>query len=133
MLVYGVIVTAVLLTQFSMAATAVAAGSIAFVGLVTYELVRLIVLRTNYNIPWFSNPWLSVALVSSFATLIPVLYFNSVSELFRVQPPSANEALFIAGASILIFIFMKLTRQVLNRVITEANPQFTPDHYDRAG
>ncbi len=135
MIVYGFLATAFLLWQFAAAESisAIAASSVAFVGLVVYELIRLVVLRTNYNIPWFSNPWLSVALVSSFAILLPVLFLSSVADLFVVEPISGGDWLAIGAVSIVIFITMKLTRQFLNKVIPEVNPQYDSDHYERAG
>lgn len=133
MLVYGVIATAFLLWEFSAAQgiSAIAASSVAFTALVVYELVRLVVLRTNYNIPWLANPWLTVALVSSFAIMLPVLYVGSIAELFAVEPISNGDWLAIAGFSVAIFITMKLTRQILNRVIPEVNPQYGSAHYER--
>ena len=135
MLVYGLIATAFLLWQFAAAdhISAIAAGSVAFVALVVYELVRLVVLRTNYDIPWFSNPWLSVAIVSSFIVMLPVIFIDSIAKLFSVQPISANDWFAIAAVSVVIFVTMKLTRRVLDRLIEEVNPQFAPDHYERTG
>lgn len=133
MVIYGVIATALLLIEFEAAShvSPVAAVSVAFMGLVIYELVRLVVLRTNYNIPWFSNPWLSVAIVSSIAVTLPLFYIDSLSELFEVEPISGGDWLAIAGGSVLIFVVMKLTRFVLNRIIPEVSPQHSPEHYER--
>lgn len=135
MIVYGFVATAFLLWQFAAAdsSSALAAGSVAFVALVVYELVRLVVLRTNYKIPWFSNPWLTVAIISSFASLLPVLFIASAADLFKVAPINNVEWLAIGAVSVVIFVVMKITRKVLNRYITETNPQYTPEHYERAG
>lgn len=135
MIVYGVLATVFLLVQFSIAEAEgpIVAGSVAFVALVVYELVRLVVLRTNYNIPWFSNPWLSVALVMSFAVILPVLFVDSIADLFSVAPISSGDWMWIGLISIAIFVFMKITRMILNRFIQEVNPQYAPEHYERAG
>ena len=127
--------TVFLLVQFSIAEAEgpIVAGSVAFVALVVYELVRLVVLRTNYNIPWFSNPWLSVALVMSFAVILPVLFVDSIADLFSVAPISSGDWMWIGLISIAIFVFMKITRMILNRFIQEVNPQYAPEHYERAG
>ena len=132
MVVYGAMVTAILLTQFAYAEniSAIAASSIAFTGLVVYELVRLVALRTNYKIPWFSNPWLTVAIVSSFLILLAVMYVDSLAELFVIQPISLNAWATIALASAVIFVVMKLTRRLLDRFLEEARPQFSSEHYE---
>lgn len=132
MFVYGVIATALLLWQFALVKEdPVAAASVGLTALVVYELVRLVILRTNYNIPWFANPWLTVALVSSFLVHLAVLYIKPVAELFEVAPISTNNWLIIVAGSVVIFIIMKLTRRTLTKLIPEINPQYTPDHYER--
>ena len=134
MFVYGVLAASLLLWQFaSVQDNAVTAGAVALTTLVVYELVRLVVLRTNYNIPWFSNPWLSVAIVSSFLIHLAVLYIPPVAELFRVEPIDGSQWMMIAIGSIGIFVIMKFTRRFLERALPEVNPQFTPDHYERTG
>ncbi len=132
MLIYGVMATALLLWQFDLAKEdGVAAASVALTALVVYELVRLIVLRTNYNISWFANPWLTVALVSSFAVHLAVLYIKPVADLFGVAPITLNQWLIILGGSVAIFVVMKVSRQVLEQIFPEVNPQYTPDHYEK--
>lgn len=133
MIIYGLVATALILWQFAVVddISIVAAGSVAFAALVVYELVRLVVLRTNYNISWFSNPWLSVALVFSFAALLPVLYSQKIGELFGVVNISANDWLAIFAGSALIFIVMKIMRLILDRFMNEAKPQYESEHYEK--
>ncbi len=133
MSVYAITTTAFMLWQFAEAGhtSAIQASSVAFMSLVTYELVRLIVLRTNYHIPWFSNPWLSVAVVVSFLTLMPVLFISSISKVFEVGPVSGGDWLATLMISLVIFVVMKLTRKMLDRFLTEAKPQYSHEHYHR--
>ncbi len=122
---YGVIVSILILWQFSYArgieghAYAVSA---AFTALVVYELVRLVVLRTNYKIPWFSNPWLTVALVSSFAIQLAVLYVEPLAALFEVVPINSESWIVIAIGSAFIFVIMKIARKILESTVTEVKP-----------
>ena len=125
MVIYGVLASALLLWQFNYLQEhhgQTAAISAAFTGLVVYELVRLIVLRTNYNIPWFSNPWLSVALIGSFLVQIAVMYVPWMAKLFEVEPISATSWEEIFVGSIIIFIVMKTTRKILEHTMTEVKP-----------
>jgi len=125
MFIYGVVATTLLLAQFGHIQSQqgqMAAVSTAFTALVIYELVRLVALRTNYNIPWFSNPWLTVALVASFFVQIAVLYIPSIAALFEVEPISGTSWREIIIGSIIIFIVMKIARRVLNLIFTEIKP-----------
>ena len=124
MFAYGVMITGLILGHFHYIESnngAFAAISAGFTALVVYELVRLIVLRTNYNIPWFANPWLSVALFASFLTHILVLYFQPLADLFKVEPISSQSWLIIGVGSVLIFVMMKLVRVVINRYFPEVS------------
>lgn len=132
MVIYGVMATVIMLFEFNAENhSKIAAVSVAFTALVTYELVRLIVLRTNYNIPWFANPWLTVAIVSSFGVLVAVLYIEPVAELFGVEPISNGNWVGIALGSLAIFIIMKLSRILLDRFLPEVRPQYGADHYEK--
>ncbi len=95
-----------------------AAVSAAFATMVVYELVRLIDIRTDYKIKWLSNPWLTVALVSSFALQILVLYFTPLARYFDVGPLAAHDWLIMLGGSLFLITFMKLLNPVLDRIIS---------------
>jgi len=92
-----------------------AAVSAAFAAMVVYELVRLIDIRTDYKIRWFSNPWLSIALASSFALQILVLYFPPLARYFSVGPLSAHDWFIMTVGSILLLIVMKALNPILDR------------------
>ncbi len=135
MFAYGVMASALLLWHYWYAlnnGSPIVAVSAAFTGLVVYELVRLVVLRTNYQIPWFSNPWLSVALVASFVVQIAVLYITPIANLFEIEAFGMRDWLIIAAGSATIFIAMKLVRKALFMYLPEVKPQFDADHYERA-
>ena len=136
MFAYGSMAAALLLWHYWYALNnggVVVAVSVAFTGLVVYELVRLVVLRTNYRIPWFSNPWLSVALVASFVVQIIVLYTTPIAELFGVEAFGLRDWLLIAAGSAFIFVAMKLVRRFLLAYLPEVQPQYSADHYRRTG
>ncbi len=100
-----------------------AAVSAAFTAMVVYELVRLVDIRTDYAIKWFSNPWLSVAMASSLVLQIGVLYFGPLARSFNVGPLQAHDWYIMIGCSIALFIIMKL----LNPVFDLIGPEHSAD------
>ncbi len=94
-----------------------AAVSAAFATMVVYELIRLIDIRTDYKIKWLSNPWLTVALISSFALQILVLYLPIMARYFDVGPLESHDWVIMAVGSVLLFVTMKLLNPLLDKLI----------------
>jgi Ca2+-transporting ATPase len=120
MIVFGLLMSIALLLQYNWdihgGSTAVAA---AFTAMVVYEMVRLVDIRTDYHIPWFSNPWLSVAIAGSLALQLAVLYVPPLARLFGVGPISGQNWLIIAVGSVGLFIIMKVLNPLLDRWMPE--------------
>ena len=100
--------------------SAAAAASGAFTALVVYQLVRLVDIRTDYAIRWFSNPWLSVAMLSSIALQFVVLYFSPVAEYFGVVPLRLHDWVIIAVGSAVLFVAMKALNPLFDYLGPEA-------------
>ncbi len=94
----------------------VAAVSATFTAMVVYELVRLVDIRTDYKIKWFSNPWLTVALVSSFIISIALLYIPFLASYFEVGPLSSHDWVIMLLGSTFLIVVMKLLNPVLDKV-----------------
>ena len=121
-IIFGSLMSVLLIGQFwynSTRESHFAAVSAAFATMVVYELVRLIDIRTDYKIKWLSNPWLTVALVSSFALQLAVLYFAPLARYFDVGPLSGHDWVIMAAGSVLLFIAMKLLNPLLDRIISK--------------
>lgn len=121
--VFGALMTIALLIQYWYNHThegALAAVSAAFTAMVVYELVRLIDIRTDYKIRWFSNPWLSVAIASSFILQFAVLYMPFMASYFTVGPLSPHDWVFMSIGSIVLFVIMKSLNPAFDR--------FGPEH-----
>ena len=119
MAVFGSLMTVILLVQFWYNTTHeshLAAVSAAFASMVIFEMVRLVDVRTNYKIRWFSNPWLSVALASSLALQFVVLYVPAVASYFGVGPLSAHDLVFMSVGSVALLAIMKLLKPVFDRL-----------------
>lgn len=115
---FGVLMTAILIGQYWYNHThesAFAAVSAAFTSMVVFEMVRLVDIRTDFAIPWFSNPWLSVAIASSIVLQIAVLYFEPLARNFSVGPLSNHDWFVMVAGSIFLFIAMKALNPIFDR------------------
>lgn len=127
--IFGTLMSFLLIGQFWFNSTReshLAAVSAAFATMVVYELVRLIDIRTDYKIKWLSNPWLTVALVSSFMLQIAVLYVPALAHYFGVGPLEAHDWVIMAGGSIVLIIFMKMLNPLLDKAL---HPEHSTEAY----
>lgn len=116
--IYGGLMSAALLVQYWYNFNhggLISAASAAFVAMVVYELVRLIDIRTDYNIRWFSNPWLSFAIVLSLGLQLAVLYIPSLASYFSVGILNYHDWMFMFIGSISLFFIMKALNPFFDR------------------
>jgi Ca2+-transporting ATPase len=125
MLIFGTMMSVVLLFMYKVtkdASGVKAAISAVFVGMVIFEMVRLVDIRTDYHIKWFSNPWLTVAMIASVILQLFVLYVPFLAQIFNVEPISATSWIIIAAASVMMFTVMKILNPILDRWQPETHP-----------
>ncbi len=118
--VFGFLMTIVLLVQYWYNRTHednLAAVSAAFSAMVVYELVRLVDIRTDYKIKWFSNPLLTVSMLGSIVLQFAVLYIPAFAEYFEVGPLSSHDWVFMAVGSVVLFVSMKLLNPIFDRTV----------------
>lgn len=77
--------------------------TLVFTSIVLLELVRVYVVRTESNVPTFSNPWLLLAVLASFALQLIVVY-TPLSVLFDTVPLNALDWAYIAMTTFVIFL-----------------------------
>ncbi len=134
MLIFGFMMSIVILLHYwwieASTGDLVRAVSVAFTAMVVYEMARLVDIRTDYKIRWFSNPWLSVAIVGSLALQLIVLYVPWVAEIFGVGPIEVIDWVIIIVASLVMVGIMKIANVVLDRYLNESNPQYSSAHYE---
>ena len=126
--IFGFIMTALLLVQYWYNHThesTLAAVSAAFTAMVVYELVRLVDIRTDYKIKWFSNPMLTVSMLISLLLQFSVLYVPFLASYFEVGPLSSHDWVFMAVGSITLFVSMKLINPLLDRYVGAENHPHT--------
>ena len=120
--IFGTLMSIALVGQFWYNHThegRLAAVSAAFTAMVVYEMVRLIDIRTDYRIKWFSNPWLSVAIASSFLLQLVVLYVPFMARYFDVGPLATHDWAIMLAGSIVLVVVMKLLNPVLDRLTNQ--------------
>ncbi|NGX63063.1 MAG: Calcium-transporting ATPase [Candidatus Anoxychlamydiales bacterium] len=105
----GIIIAigALVACHFGLRTSANLARTMAFSALIMLEFVRIQMVRSKYNIGFFSNPWLIVALASSLFLLLIVVYIPPLQIIFKTVPLGFIEWGFIAG---IIFIIWWLTK-----------------------
>ena len=125
MVIFGLLMSLILLIHFwyilEQADDVTRAVSVAFASMVIYEMVRLVGIRTDYKIKWFSNPWLSVAMVGSLSLLLGVLYIPSFAEVFEVGPILGIDWAIIAIGSLFLLVIMKIIDIILDRMIPDVS------------
>ncbi len=115
---FGFLMTAIMILQYWYNHThesAFAAVSAAFTSMVVFEMVRLVDIRTDYAIKWFSNPWLSVAIASSIALQFAVLYFEPLARNFSVGPLSDHDWGIMIVGSVVLIVTMKMLNPLFDR------------------
>ena len=117
--IYGAIMSAVLLWQYSFvnqADGAVMASSVVFIGMVVHEFARLFDIRSDYHMKFFSNKLLLGSLVVSLAIQVAIFYIPFTASVFNVTPISLENWGIIIGFSVVMFGIMKVLNPVLERV-----------------
>lgn len=123
--VFGILMSVVLLLQYNFILNTdgvLLASSAVFMGMVVYEFVRLVDIRTDYHIRWFSNPLLTVSMVVSLAIQLAILYVPPLAQIFTVTPITGMDWLIIAGGSVALFVIMKLLNPVFDLIGPENKP-----------
>jgi Ca2+-transporting ATPase len=124
--IYGFIMSIALLIHYAFtkdAHGAVAASSVIFMAMVVYEFARLIDIRSDYKMKFWSNKLLMGSLVMSMLIQLSILYVPFLASTFNVQPIAGTDWLIIAGVSVVLFAIMKLLNPLLDRI----GPEYAPE------
>lgn len=124
MLIFGSMMSFILLVHFywvdRTTGDFIRAVSVAFVGMIVYEMARLVDIRTDYKIRWFSNPWLSVAIFGSLVLTIGVMYVPTLANIFGLVPIQLVDWIVILVASIFMVTVMKFVNIALDKYLNES-------------
>lgn len=123
--VFGLLMSVALLVQYSLALAAegaIIATSVVFLGMVVYEFARLLDIRSDYHMGWFSNKLLIVSMGASLLIQTAVIYLPTLAALFGVAAIGAWHWAVTIGVSVVLFGIMKL----LNPVFDYFGPEYAP-------
>ena len=97
-----------------------------FTSIVFYEMLRIIAIRSEYKLPFFSNKFLVLAISGSLALQLAILYLPlsfagiTLQELFKVTPLHIQDWLLIMGVGILLLFVMRI--MVVNPIFNFLRP-----------
>lgn len=117
--IFGVILTVACLGLFYLnlqEGSLSEARAAVFMGIIIFELIRLVNIRSTYNIPWFSNIWLPIAILFSIVLQIAIVYVPSFASWFAVSPIDLFDWLYIIIIGSLVFFALKLTDRLLDKI-----------------
>ncbi len=94
-----------------------------FTSIVVYEMLRIITIRSEYKLPFFSNPFLILAITGSLILQLLILYLPisfagvTLQELFKVTPLHIKDWTLIAGIGIFLFFIIRILviKPIFNR------------------
>jgi Ca2+-transporting ATPase len=118
--IFGTLMSIVLLLQYTQALHtegATLASAVVFMAMVIYEFVRLIDIRSDYHMKFWNNKLLTISLIVSILIQVAILYIPFFADTFSVKPISITDWLIIIGASVALFVIMKLLNPLLDRVV----------------
>ncbi|HEX7456162.1 MAG TPA: calcium-translocating P-type ATPase, PMCA-type [Candidatus Nanoarchaeia archaeon] len=97
------------------------ARAAAFMAIIIFELVRLVNIRSDYQISWAANLWLPAAIVTSVLLQIAIVHIPTLSTLFEVSPIDLFDWLYITIVGLLLFFVLKFVDKLLDLF-----PTFSP-------
>jgi P-type Ca2+ transporter type 2C len=117
--IFGTLMTVVLLAQYAFdlgREGATAATSAMFLSIVMYEFVRLIDIRSDYKMKFFSNPLLFISLFVSILIQVVIIYWQPLAGIFKINPIGWEDWAWTIGGSLVLFVVMKLLNPLLDFV-----------------
>ena len=85
-----------------------------FTSIVFYEMLRIVAIRSEYKLPFFSNIYLVLAIAGSLALQLIILYLPlsfagvTLQELFKVTPLHLQDWVLLLGTGIFLLFFMRI-------------------------
>lgn len=83
-----------------------------FTGMVIYELLHLVDIRSQYKISWRANPWLVASIGFSVILQLAVIYIPTFAENFDATPLGIRQWIIILIGAIILSIIMRILGRV---------------------
>ena len=112
----GILISTACLILFKLSLPDIAkAQTIVFTSLVIFEMGRVYMIRNQYNLKIFSNKWLVIAVLTSIALQLTVLY-SPLRTYFDAVPLGIYEWVFILVSLIALVIFEKIVINIIRDI-----------------
>ena len=99
--------------KYGLSTSAVKGQTMAFTSLVVLEMVRVYMVRANYNLSFFSNKYLVGAIILSLLLHLSVVYVPFLQPIFDTVGLGIVDWAFIALASMLVLIIGVIAHKVI--------------------
>jgi P-type Ca2+ transporter type 2C len=118
MWVFGIFLSVFVLGAYmlNMANGVASAQGAAFTTLVIFELLSIYLIRSGYQVPFFSNKWLLISIIVTLGTQLAIVYIPLFNTIFGIAPLQMNDWIFILLASLWLFFAFQLIRIALDKV-----------------
>jgi len=93
------------------------AQTMAFTSLVALEIVRIQMVRRQYNIGVFSNPHLLAAVASSIGLQLLVVYLPVLQPIFKTVPLGLRDWAVIALACVMVYVIGVQASRIIARIV----------------
>lgn len=101
--------------------SAILGHTMTLTSLVVFEFIRIYLVRSEYNIPFFSNPWLFAALGGSFLLQLGVVYNSWLQSIFKTTALGFYDWLIIAGIAIIVLLIGSIVDKFFEKIKTRNN------------
>ncbi|HSX27890.1 MAG TPA: cation-translocating P-type ATPase [Candidatus Saccharimonadales bacterium] len=115
---FGLLMSGVILLQYShvISQHSLMRGSaVAFTAIIVYTFARLVDIRMEYRLPWFSNLWLTLSVIGSLGATLLVLYVQRLADVFKLVRVDWESWVTIAILSVGLVVIMKAINPALDR------------------
>lgn len=115
MVIFGILLTIGVLGiyWFNLPEGVSEARAAAFVAVIVFELVRLLIIRWDHNTPLFSNRWLILAVSVAFALQL-LLVYTPLANIFEIRHIDLSDWVYILFGSFVIWVSFALIRKALS-------------------
>jgi len=91
------------------------AQTIVFTSIVVFEMIRVQMIRAQYNLKLFSNKWLIVAILTSLLLQVIVIYVPYFNTLFKTTPLLLVDWISILIGGVILFVFGSLFNYLIRK------------------
>lgn len=131
MIIFGILMTVGVLglyafNYFDPAEGPAEARAAAFMAVVIFELVRLLIIRFDYKTSLFSNLWLIVAVTASILFQVLIVYVPFLAEIFEIKHIDWFDWGYILVASFVLWLIFELMRKTINFIFDSRSDNTQP-------